>query len=72
MQGDLDGALHEYNEALRLKPDFVEAHNDLGDVLLKKGQRRAALQEYLAAFELAPNDSTFRATSDWMETHLEH
>lgn len=72
VQGDLDGAVTEYNEALRLKPDFVRAHNGLGDALLKKGERRAAFQEYLAASELMPNSSTFRITSDWMSTHLEH
>ena len=48
--------------AISLDPQSPEIHNNLGDVLLKKGELSAALEEYRKGFELAPNDSTFPAT----------
>jgi len=32
-KGDPDGAIREYREAIRLKPDYAEAHSSLGNAL---------------------------------------
>ena len=37
-QGKLNEAAASYEQALRLKPDFAEAHHNLGDVLRLQGK----------------------------------
>jgi Flp pilus assembly protein TadD len=59
-QGDLDGAIAEYRDALRLQPDNAMAHYDLGRVLWAKGDREAAFEEFHTAHRLAPNEPTIR------------
>lgn len=41
-QGKLDEAVIELNDALRLKPDSPEAHNNLGPVFLMAGSPKRA------------------------------
>ena len=36
-EGDLEGALQDYNEAIRLKPDYASAFNDRGNARRAKG-----------------------------------
>jgi predicted CXXCH cytochrome family protein len=43
-QGQTDQAVREYQEALRLRPDFARAHLDLGIALAEKGDARAAAE----------------------------
>ena len=50
-KGDLDGAIAEYREALRLNPNDETAHNNLGFALEHKHNFREALQEYRTAYE---------------------
>jgi protein O-mannosyl-transferase len=54
-QGDLDGAINHYQEALRLQPNLYETHNNLALVLARKGDVDAAIAEYRAALLLQPN-----------------
>jgi len=42
-------------EALRLKPDLPEAHNELGSALLLAGQRDEGIAELREALRLEPN-----------------
>jgi len=53
---DLNGASWHYVEALRLKPDFAEALNNLGMVLMEQGKISEPMQKYQEAFEIKPND----------------
>jgi len=53
--GHADEAMAEYRAALALKPDFQEAHNNLGHSLEQRGQLTAAAQEYEAAVRIRPN-----------------
>jgi Flp pilus assembly protein TadD len=53
-QGMLDEAIGYYKRAIALKPDFVEAHNNLGDVLNSKRRLDEALICFLKAILLNP------------------
>jgi tetratricopeptide (TPR) repeat protein len=54
-RGDHAGALPFYREAVRLKPDYFEAHNNLGVALNHLGQMEAAADSYRRAVELRPD-----------------
>ena len=45
--GRLDEAEASYKQAIVLKPDFAEAHYNLGGILLDKGHHREGLNEKL-------------------------
>jgi protein O-mannosyl-transferase len=54
--GRSDEAITHYEEALRLKPDYVEAHNDLAYLLLNTpGRLSDAVSHYEAALRIDPN-----------------
>jgi protein O-mannosyl-transferase len=52
--GDPAEAERGYREALRLDPNFPEAHNNLGGILLQKNQLAAARDQFAAAVTLRP------------------
>ena len=49
LAGDVEGAIAEYREALRIDPDFYYAHQSLGHALRSKGQLEEAIVHYRAA-----------------------
>jgi tetratricopeptide (TPR) repeat protein len=55
--GDFAGAAEAYRAFLKLRPDEVGAHSNLGVVLVKLGRYDEAIGEYQAAYRLAPNDN---------------
>jgi tetratricopeptide (TPR) repeat protein len=57
--GDLDGAIGEYREAIRLKPGYFEAHYNLGDELSRKGDKQGALAQFRMACTGAPDNAVF-------------
>ena len=54
-QGKIDEALYQYQEAVRLKPGYADAHNNLGNVLGMKGQIDEAISQYREAVRLKPD-----------------
>jgi eukaryotic-like serine/threonine-protein kinase len=46
-----DAAVRDLREAVRLKPDFPEAHNRLGRALIFNGEFQAAAEEFRTAIE---------------------
>ena len=54
-QGKLEEAEDSYREALRLKPDYAEAHNNLGNVLWDQGKLEEAEASYREALRLKPD-----------------
>ncbi|MGD0215956.1 MAG: tetratricopeptide repeat protein [Desulfobaccales bacterium] len=54
-QGKLDQAIAHYDEALRLRPDYVEAHYNLGVALDGQGQLDQAIAHYAEALRLKPD-----------------
>ncbi len=53
----LDNARKSYEQALRLKPDYVEAMNNIGTIYYAKKSYRRALTWYSRALKLAPQES---------------
>jgi Flp pilus assembly protein TadD len=53
-KGQIDVALREYREAIRLKPDDAQAHNKLGHALAREGRTDEALGQFREAVRLKP------------------
>ena len=53
-RGQLDSALHEYQAAARLRPDYAEAWGHAGMVLAQEGKPAEAIAYFRKAIELAP------------------
>jgi len=52
----MNDAIAQYDEALRLKPDFAEAHDNLGNILAKMPGRS---EDAIAQFEEALREAGF-------------
>jgi tetratricopeptide (TPR) repeat protein len=60
-QADLDLAIKEYREAIRLNPGDPDLHNELAEILMHKtGAITEAIEEYHTAFRLRPADAELR------------
>jgi protein O-mannosyl-transferase len=53
--GRTSEAIEHYEQALRLKPDFIDSHNNLGVALAAARRPREAMAEYQRALQLNPN-----------------
>ena len=56
-QGDADGAIAHYRQAIELWPGYAEAHYNLGRLLVQKGQLDEAIAHYEKALEINPADA---------------
>jgi tetratricopeptide (TPR) repeat protein len=73
--GQLDYALVCFQEAVRLQPDFVEAHNNLGTVFLRQQKFETAIIHYRQALRYRPDyadahsglGAAFAAQGNWTE-----
>jgi protein O-GlcNAc transferase len=54
MQEKLDDAIASYREAIRLKPDYAEAHFNLGSALAQQGNLEEAEDAFEEARRLKP------------------
>lgn len=54
-QGKLEEAAAEYRALLKGKPDYAEAHANLGVVLARLGRYKEAVTAYETAYKLAPH-----------------
>ena len=52
--GQLDVAVTNYNEAIKIKPDYAKAHFNLGGSLHELGQLKAAVKSYEKTLEIEP------------------
>ena len=55
MPGRLDEAIAQYQAALRIKPDYPEAHDNLGNAYFKKGRTADAVSEFEEALRHKPD-----------------
>ena len=53
---DYQRAIQDYNEAIRIKPDFAEAFNNRGTTYYHRGNYNQAIQDYTKAISLDPDD----------------
>jgi protein O-mannosyl-transferase len=56
-KGQTDEAIHQFQEAIGLKPGDADAHNNLGVALSKVGQSDEAISQYREALRLKPDDA---------------
>lgn len=57
-QGELDKAIANYREAIRLRPTYQRAFASLGEVYVQQGKPAIALKEYERALQLQPDDTS--------------
>ncbi|MFZ1109035.1 MAG: tetratricopeptide repeat protein [Rhodomicrobium sp.] len=53
--GDYDRAISDYNQAIRLKPDYADAYNNRGNAYRAKGDNDRAIADYDQAIRLKPD-----------------
>jgi tetratricopeptide (TPR) repeat protein len=53
-QGQREQAARQFNEAIRIKPDYAEPHNNLGTLHARAGRFDQAWEHFAAAIELNP------------------
>ena len=54
-QGKLDKAMDTYNKALLLRPDYTDAHNNIGIVFQDQGKLDEAIEAYNKALSIKPD-----------------
>lgn len=57
-KGQTDYAIEHHIEALRIKPDFGEAYNNLALAFYRKGDIGMAVKHFRKALQINPNHST--------------
>jgi Flp pilus assembly protein TadD len=50
-----DAAINSYKKALKIKPDFADAYNNMGNALNEKGDLEAAIDSYKQALKIKPD-----------------
>jgi tetratricopeptide (TPR) repeat protein len=55
--GSLEGAISEYCAAVRIRPDYADAHFNLAEDLLKNGNIKEAIAHYRDVVETSPPDA---------------
>jgi tetratricopeptide (TPR) repeat protein len=58
--GDTEGAIEKLLAAIRLNPNYSDAHHKLGQFLSLAGRRGEAIREFEEAVRLAPTRAVFR------------
>jgi Flp pilus assembly protein TadD len=56
-QGKVSEAFGHYQQALRLNPDFAEAHNNLGSVLARTGKIEEAISHFEQVLRIRPDSA---------------
>jgi Flp pilus assembly protein TadD len=53
--GRVPDAIGQYQQALQIKPDYAEAHNNLGGALLQTGRVSDAMMQFDQALRIRPD-----------------
>ncbi len=70
MKGDLDGAVEDYEQAIRFKPDADLSFNNRGIARFEKGDLNGALEDYERAIRLNPDLAIKPSTTEAMPAKL--
>jgi Flp pilus assembly protein TadD len=62
--GRLPEAAGQFRDALALRPNYAEAHNDLGKVLMMEGKTAEAASHFREALRIRPNFTEARRNLD--------
>jgi len=68
--GDINGAIEQYEIAIRMKPVFGDAHHNLGVALSVIGDHQGAVTAYLQALKLGPRSALLHANLSMSLTAL--
>lgn len=71
--GNFQQAIENYQQAVKLKPDFADAYCNLGVALKEEGQLDAAIDSYRHALEITPDDAEIHSNLGevyWKKNHL--
>jgi Flp pilus assembly protein TadD len=60
----MDEAISQFQEAIRLRPDNANAHNNLGVALYRKGRTGEAIRHFEEAVRLKPDYADARKNLD--------
>jgi tetratricopeptide (TPR) repeat protein len=66
-KGDFDRAIQDYDQAIRLVPDYANAFNSRGVAYQAKGENERALQDYDQAIKLDPDDANALNGRCWLQ-----
>lgn len=67
----LDGAIAQYEKAVKLQPGYVTAWNNLGDAYEKKKNLPRALKAYEEALQFDPSNKTARRQRDALKERVD-
>jgi len=59
--GEFDKAAEQYEKALEIDPQYVDAMTNLGGAYYSLGQLDKAIEQYTKAIEIAPSDADIRS-----------
>jgi hypothetical protein len=59
-KGDLDAAIQEFRETVRINPNISDAHYNLGAIFFRKDDMDSAIDEFREALRINPNDAIAR------------
>ena len=65
VRGRPDEAIACFQKALTLRPDYPEAHNNLGRVFLARNDFANGIAQYQKAFEIAPQSPLYQNNLAW-------
>jgi len=63
-KGQLDQAIVTFQNLLELKPDYADAHNNLGLAWSRQGRLDEAISQFQEALRLDPSHTRARANLD--------
>ena len=60
-------AIKEFKTAIKYNPGFVQAHNHLALIYLKKNMKKEALEEFLKVIELGPDSQPAKEAKKYLD-----